>query len=144
MLRAKPLILSWQGGQTPYGIRVYADGTAEPILEMSGLLDGRVQLESIDWALGDYRVEVSAGADQAVIGTFKIVGADVVPSIPSEYSAELDASSMPENSQAVLRSAWLSKQGEGEWSLQAYQQVAALPQSYYPAYLLQQTLILGE
>ena len=147
------IFLAWHGGRAPFEVRVFGDAGAEPLLDIRDIPNERVELELDHWPPGDYRVEIrgssqpSSADGKAVTtasGRFEVVSADAFPGLPEDFAAELANSSMPDNAKTVLKGAWLAEAEDGRWALEAYQRVASLPEDYYPAYLLQQSLAAGE
>jgi hypothetical protein len=138
----RTLYLGWQGGIAPYWVRVYQgefEESKEPLLKQTGISSKRVQFKKQMFNAGFYTVAVSDKREKPVYGKFQVVKG-AYPSLPN--AQEMKASTMPEWVKQTLRAAWLAQ--KGAWKLEAYQQVAGMPETNQPALLVREGLEAGK
>jgi hypothetical protein len=122
-VEAGSLAVPWLGGQAPFHVQLYADGSAQPIAEKSNIERNEARFDSLNVLPGKYRVVVEDARHQSSTGHFEIVSPDALPKHWREQSGELA------HYPASLRAGLLAHEGR-EWYLAAYQQLLQAPDDY--------------
>jgi hypothetical protein len=131
----RDLLLMWEGGQSPYRVRLYLGDSKKPQLERTGLPNRQVRFEKLHLTVGQqYRVQVRSMAPQCPQQSddepcltekqFQVVDAKQLPAMP----AELAQSSLSADLKQTLFAVWLldpKNKFKITWGLEAYQRVAA-------------------
>ena len=133
--------LAWRGGEAPYQIRLYREGSDTPIFEQKDIQENRLKQEGMLFTEGSYRVEVQDAEHEPIIATFQVVPATELPQLPAEFGEPLQQSTLENNAKNTLFALWLTEEHEG-WEFEAYQLVAPLAEDYYPALLVREQLEL--
>ena len=125
--------LAWAGGEAPYRVRlVQEDGTV--VFDVAAAPDASLSVGRLALGPGPHRLEI-----RDAVGAALDTGLDVLadpPAVPAELTGDGALA-------RTLAAAWRAQQGGGEWSLDAYQSVAGLPDDYAPARELRAALAEG-
>ncbi|MFK5969561.1 MAG: hypothetical protein QM487_05500 [Candidatus Marithrix sp.] len=132
----RDLYLQWQGGQPPYTIEIQK--RLDSISSKNSPIT-TVKMDKITYkANSSYRIQILDSKGKSFVGGFKTVEINQAPI----YKTIAD-SKLPIEIIKTLQAIWLTKQDNGEWIFEAYQQIAPFD-SYKPAKLLQDSLIRGQ
>ncbi len=115
------LELAWLGGRPPYAVVLRAE--AGPVAQAGEIEAARTRLRGTR-APGVYRLEVRDAEGSVQACELEVVSDDGLPRAPAHLVSESEAE--PDAFRQVLHAVWLAGQGEGEWSLEAYQRLSAL------------------
>jgi len=132
----RALYLQWDGGQPPYTVEIKK--RLESIASINSSMT-IVKMGVINFAVdSSYRVKVLDSTGQDFMGGFRTVEFTQMPVYQNLLNSEL-----PIEIQQTLQAIWLTKQNNGKWIFEAYQQVAPL-NDYQPAKLLKDALARGQ
>jgi hypothetical protein len=139
----RPLHLKWYGGEANYTVHIKK---RRNILLTQHASETDIETEKMQFQVRanrdyqSYRVIVRDAQEQMFTGGFR-----VVKTLPKVTKPEgLDILNLPENFIKTVEATWLAtKQHEGKWNFEAYQQAAQLS-SYRPAMLLKEALARGQ
>jgi len=131
----RDLHLAWKGGRPPYALRIRAERTGKPLAEMSGLQEAHVHLKGLALETVDYVLEIEDNSGQHLIRHIQAVPSSKLPKLPNQAFSEAKSNSEIQLRETVY-AAWLIKQDQVLWSLEAYQRVANIAPEFYPAELL--------
>ncbi|RKZ90809.1 MAG: hypothetical protein DRR19_08990 [Candidatus Parabeggiatoa sp. nov. 1] len=120
----RTLHLAWKGGEKPYELILQQEG--RPILS-EAFQEQRITTPPLKLTPGEYQLRLSDKQQRTVDYTFTVVGSK--PGYPSEL---LD-SNIPKDTRLTAQALWLAAQEEGQWSFEAYQQLAKIAEHYPPA-----------
>ena len=131
----RDLHLAWKGGCPPYALRIRAERTGKPLAEMRGLQEAHVHLKGLALETVDYVLEIEDNSGQHLIRHIQAVPSSKLPKLPNQAFSEAKSNSEIQLRETVY-AAWLIKQDQVLWSLEAYQRVADIAPEFYPAELL--------
>lgn len=131
----RDLHLAWKGGCPPYALRIRAERTGKPLAEMSDLQKAHVHLKGLALETVDYVLEIEDNSGQHLIRHIQAVPSSKLPKLPNQAFSEAKSNSEIQLRETVY-AAWLIKQDQVLWSLEAYQRVADIAPEFYPAELL--------
>ena len=137
----RDLRMAWFGGAPPFRIRLFS-GSATAVAELDSVPDRIATLRDLDLAPGVYYFEVRC-AHATHGSSFRV---DPPEALPHMSGADLNALAQTTESDELketLRAGWLSQQENGAWALQAYEDLASVPDDYPPAAALRSTLEHG-
>lgn len=136
----RPLALAWQGGQAPYRVRVRQADAVVPVLAMDLVPESRVRTAPIVLQPGTYVVEIQDSKGSQIGGRVEVLPDSQAPTEPEELAQTRLSDPMHD----TLVAMWLASLDDGAWAFEAYQRVAPVAGSYYPASLLREALEQGE
>lgn len=139
-----PLHLAWYGGNSPYKVALYHQGT--PVKESTWIHKDKITLTAFRFQAGQkYQVIVSDDSGNQIEGTLTVVTPAQYQAVLSDPQAQaIKQSQLSSQAKDALLAAWLANQKQGQWKLQVYQTVAeATRQNNYPAFLVEQGLRVG-
>ncbi len=133
------LYLQWQGGQPPYTIEVQKrlDSISSKNSSITMVKMDKIRFETNS----SYRVKILDSEGQSFIGGFRTVEATQIPVYQAILNSKLPIEII--KTFKTLEAVWLTKQNNGEWIFEAYQQIAPF-NTYQPAKLLQDSLAHGQ
>lgn len=131
----RDLHLAWKGGCPPYALRIRAERTGKPLAEMSELQETHVHLKGLTLETVDYVLEIEDNSGQHLIRHIQAIPSSKLPKLPNQAFSETKSNSEIQLRETVY-AAWLIKQDQVLWSLEAYQRVADIAPEFYPAELL--------
>jgi hypothetical protein len=132
---ARDLHLAWKGGCPPYALRIRAERTEKPLAEMSDLQETHVHLKGMVLETVDYVLEIEDSRGQHLIRHFQAVPSSKLPELPNKAFSEAKSKSEIQLRETIY-AAWLIKQDQVLWSMEAYQRVADIAPEFHPAELL--------
>ncbi len=131
----RDLHLAWKGGCPPYDLRIRAERTRKPLAEIGDLQEAHVHLKGLALETVDYVLEIEDNSGQHLIRHIQAVPFSKLPKLPNQAFSEAKSNSEIQLRETVY-AAWLIKQDQVLWSLEAYQRVANIAPEFYPAELL--------
>jgi hypothetical protein len=125
----------WQCGKAPYRLSIVQNDKALNEIKVTEGFEATLPKQTLK--PGTYKLVLSDKKGQAqppygnayVTENLILVDPADVPPMP----AELAQSSLPEETKQLLYADWLARQGKGEWSMEAIQQVFPYAKDYEPA-----------
>jgi hypothetical protein len=121
------LAIPWLGGVAPFHVRVF-DAAGQLVAEKQDVSTNQVRFDSA-LTPGTYRVEVEDSSGTKATGSFDIVPESMIPRLSDDEVEELKH--LPASLSVPLSAGMLAHKGpHHEWNFAAYQQLAAVPDSY--------------
>jgi hypothetical protein len=137
----RDLRMAWFGGAPPFRVRLFS-ASSTVVGELDSVPDRVVTLRDLDLAPGVYYFEV--GCEHATHGSsFRVDPPEALPRMSGTDLNALAQTAESDELKETLRAGWLSQQENGAWALQAYQDLARVPDDYPPASALRSTLEHG-
>ncbi len=133
--------LFWQGGASPFSLRLGKKGDVLPIFDINSLslpnpVERRVSLGPLQLSEGQYELKIASRTHKIIIN-LDVVAWNALPTSPAGIGPnERDAI------KANVYAFWLASHSE-EWVLEAYQRARAIGAMHKPAKLLQYSLENG-
>lgn len=121
----RAIYVTWRGGTPPFDVALHRFGFDKPLTERRGLRAQSTRLAPAALAPGRYVLTV-VGVDGSGIedSNIQVVNAEQLPRAPLAAS---DAR-LPDFERSLLWAYYLENFGDGTWSLEAVQAIAALPE----------------
>lgn len=115
----RPLYLSWQGGKSPYVIRVSKiDDNCEQVADFLVTQAQSVKTQEIEFKRGtSYQIVIEDSDQKSVSGQFSVVEESI------DYPSELDG--MHESIREIMKALWLNK-NDKNYSFEAYQRIVKI------------------
>ena len=135
--------LPWQGCR-PASFGLYRGDHTEkdqdPVIALTGQTGAAAHQENVTLYPGTYHVVVTCDTDKnvSVRRDITVVRARELPAIP-----DFSAAALPSDLLRVTRAAWLAANSNSSWFLEAYLEVADLPDTFGPAHDLRTALARG-
>lgn len=134
----RALHFRWQGGKPPYHLSL--ERKDQVLGEVNVIKSSEASLLKLALPPGSYKLVLKdkKGLDQdahaingygTVTANLILVDAAEVPPMPSALAAAL----LPKEVRQLLYADWLARQGEGEWRMEAIQQIFPYAKTYEPA-----------
>jgi hypothetical protein len=122
--------IAWEGGTAPFAVKIVS-GKGKKLAGQEGIQDWRLRLPFPSGAIpeGPARIVVETSAGDRISKVIHVVPVENLP----EQVAQGD---LPQSLHAVVAADQLIQNNRRHWSFEAYQDLAALADSYEPARLL--------
>ena len=131
--------LGWTGGSPPFVAELKAPESGRILCRAKASELRRVWLCGASRP-GRYRIELRDAEGARQSGEIAVLATHQLPALPPT----LADSTRSDGFHAVLAAAWLAGQGEGEWSLEAYQRLSRIPVRSAEVRALEAALEAGE
>lgn len=134
----RPLVLAWEGGEQPFGVRMVSEDRQRILFDKRGLTDRRVKIDPVFLAEGIYHIEISDTVGMIEQTLYIVSSAEVPPLMPAPH----DIKGL-EDRIILADAVRLASQGDG-WAFEAYQTAAQLAAQYQLALILRDSLERGD
>lgn len=138
----RPFCLSWQGGKSPYRIRLYHQYERRPFIEREPVKENSLRIDNLALSPGNYNLKIDDAKGRNIKAKFTVVDPNELPRMP--HQEELRQSDLAEAAKITLYATWLAAQNDGKWIFECYQRVAEIADKYHPACLLCNALADGQ
>ncbi len=135
----RKLYLGWYGGKAPFKVQLL-NQNGKKIISYNTIKQNIHFLKRRFRAGQRYQILITDAKQNQARGKFKVVAQSVL-SYPQAKKIK-HSRLLKRQFKKTLLATWLASLNNGEWVLEAYQQVAGI-HHYYPAELVQKGLILG-